>query len=108
MFERFDINDLYLAHVVVAFPRNTGGYGYLTILKKSGKNYIDLQNMNRIVTETSNPNEISYVIYRKEPLSNHYTQSGNKKVAFTRKTAISVGSQYYGTLCEYKALSKSK
>lgn len=108
MFERFNINDLYLAHVVVSSPEGMGGYGYLTILKKSGENYIDLQNMDRIVTETRNSNEISYVIYRKEPLSNHYTQSGNKKVSFTRKTAINVGSKYYGTLVESKSLCKAK
>ena len=56
MFERFNINDLYLAHVVVSSPESMGGYGYLTILKKSGENYIDLQNMDRIFTETRNTN----------------------------------------------------
>lgn len=110
MFEKFNINDLFLAHVVVFSPENSAScdssYGYLTILKKSGESYIDLQNMTRVVTTTRDPMKTSYVIYKKEPLSNHYTQEG-KKTTFTRKNAVNVGSQYYGALHD-KQLCKAK
>lgn len=111
MFKRFDINDLYLAHVLIIYPESTEtsrlfsgttSLGYLTILKKSGENYIDLQDMSRIVSTTRDPKKTSYVIYNKEPLSKHYTQEGKKKIAFTRKNAVNIGKEHYSALLNNK------
>ena len=57
MFERYNINDLFIASVSVSYPENklgvdkiggileiaTAGYGYVTILRKDKDKYIDLQ-----------------------------------------------------------------
>ena len=89
MFTRYNINDLYLAYVLDITPCE-GNFlpyrcvGYLTILKKNGEDFIDLQNKGRIVKQDIIPNEKCYAIYECEPLSKHYTQDGNKRNNFTR------------------------
>lgn len=88
MFTRYNINDLFLAHVVVYSENSNSGYGYLTILKKNDNNYIDLQNPNRIVTPS--------MIYRIEALNKYYTQDGRRK-SVTRKNAVNLGKKYYET-----------
>lgn len=103
MFTRYNINDLFLAYVVETIPNNNSvisyhSIGYLTILKKNGENYIDLQNKDRVVTTRRNPNEKCFVIYEIEPLSKHYTQEGKKINKFTRKKALNAGNKHYNVV----------
>ena len=112
MFTKYNINDLYLAYVLDTKPINGNNLqyssiGYLTILKKNGENYIDLQNKDRIVTTTRNVNERSFVIYEIEPLSKHYTQDGRKTNNFTRKKAINA-SQKYSHVISHKITERTK
>ena len=105
MFTKYNINDLYLAYVLDTTPLNGSiseytSIGYLTILKKNGENYIDLQNKDRIVTTTRNAYEKSYVIYEIEPLSKHYTQDGKNINNFTRKKAINASQKYNHIICD--------
>lgn len=112
MFTKYNINDLYLAYVLDTKPCNGNisqytSVGYLTILKKNGENYIDLQNKDRIVTTTRNQKERSFVIYEIEPLSKHYTQEGRKINNFTRKKAINASQKYGHVICN-KITEKAK
>ena len=99
MFTRYNINELFLAYVIVNIPVKNmesgyATYGYATILKKAGENYIDLQNKDRVITNSLIPNQKSYTIYEIEPLSRHYTQDGRRKNTFTRKKALNAHEQY--------------
>jgi len=112
MFERYNINDLFLASIDVMYPDNdmwdvniggiltggTAGYGYLTILRKDGDKYIDLQNMSRKITTTRDPRTTSYTIDYIEPLSKYYTQEGKKKETFSRRKAIIEAAKYYNEI----------
>lgn len=89
MFKRYNINDLFLAHVVIYLKDAKSSYGYLTILKKNDVNYTDLQNLDRVVTPS--------MIYKIEALSNYYTQEGKRK-NITRKNAINISKNYYNVL----------
>lgn len=103
MFKRYNINELYLAYVIAYIPSKTSpgaSYGYPTILMKNGENYIDLQNKDRIVTNTKTTTERCYVIYEIEPLSKHYTQDGRKINNFSRKKALIVNQQYRHVIFE--------
>ncbi len=126
MFEKYSINDLFLAIIDVDYPNpfandisedsvnvggvfsgSGGGYGYLTILKKDNDHYVDLQNLEYPITDIRNPRDISYTIEYMEPLSNYYTQDGKK---LSRRKAIKLASQYYDSIHEnnLERLSKSK
>ena len=108
MFERNNINDLFLASVSVWYPENKlptdniGGilqisqtkYGYVTILKKKKDKYIDLQN-GVTMMETRNPNKLSHTIDYMEPLSKYYTQDGTKKITLSNKEAIELSLEYF-------------
>lgn len=99
MFTRYNINDLFLAYVLVNIPSKNiksgyATYGYGTILKKNGENYIDLQNKDRIITNSLIPNQTNYTIYEIEPLSKHYTQDGRRINSFSRKKALNAEKQY--------------
>lgn len=112
MFERYNINDLFLASIDVTYPENdmgdtdiggilkTGisGYGYLTILGKFGDRYFDLQHMSRRITDTRDPNTVSYTINYMQPLSKYYTQEGKKKDTFSRRKAIREAEKHYNTV----------
>jgi len=89
MFTRYNINDLFIAHIVVYSENGRTSCGYLTILKKNGENYIDLQNSTRIVT----PN----MIYKIDALNKYYTQDGKRK-SVSRKNAVKLGEQHYESL----------
>lgn len=109
MFEKNDINDLFLASISVLYPDddkvtdNVGnffslsmaGYGYLTILKKEGEKYIDLNDTKVEITTTRNPNETSYTIDYMEPLSRYYTGDGKRKKFFSNRQAIKIAETYY-------------
>lgn len=104
MFTKYNINNLYLAYVLDVKPINDSisqytSAGYLTILKKNGENYIDLQNKDRVVTTKRNKSTRSFVIYEIEPLSKHYTQDGRKINGFTRKKAINVSKNLGHVIC---------
>ena len=99
MFTKYNINDLYLAYVLEITPENNStlpytSCGYLTILKKNGENFVDLQNKGRIVNQTITANQKCYVVYEIEALSKHYTQEGKKKNNFTRKKALNASQRY--------------
>ena len=109
MFERNNIDDLFLASISVLYPDddkitdNVGGllklsragYGYLTILKKEGEKYIDLNDTKVEITTTRNPNETNYTIDYMEPLSRYYTGDGKRKKFFSNRQAIKIAETYY-------------
>ena len=109
MFERNNIDDLFLASISVLYPDNDivtdnvggfltisiGGYGYTTILKKEGEKYIDLNDTKVEITTTRNPNETSYTIDYMEPLSRYYTGDGKRKKVFSNRQAIKIAETYY-------------
>lgn len=112
MFEKYNINDLFLASINVMYPANdmwdvnvggilmmgTAGYGYLTILRKDGDKYIDLQDMSKKITTSRDPRTTSYTIDYIEPLSKYYTQDGKKKETFSRRKAILEAKKYYNAV----------
>lgn len=114
MFEKYNINDLFLAHVQVEYPKNSwdyniggvirggiSGYTYLTILRKIEEKYIDLQNGYKIITtEDQDSKQINYTIDYIEPLSKYYNQDGKRKNIFSRKKAISVAKKHYNEIHE--------
>lgn len=109
MFERNNIDDLFLASITVLYPDNDrvtdnvggflkisrAGYGYSTILKKEGEQYIDLNNPKKEITTTRDPNKTSYTIDYMEPLSKYYTSDGKKKNGFSNRQAIKMAETYY-------------
>lgn len=109
MFERNNIDDLFLASISVLYPDddkitdNVGGllklsragYGYSTILKKEGEKYIDLNDTKVEITTTRNPNETNYTIDYMEPLSRYYTGDGKRKKFFSNRQAIKIAEAYY-------------
>lgn len=114
MFERYNINDLFLASISVMFPDSniddvnfggiltmeTAGYGYLTILKKENGKYIDLNNISRKITTTRDPRKISYTIDYIQPLSKYYTQDGKKKETLSRRKTLIEAKKYYDSVHE--------
>ena len=94
MFERYNIDSLFLASVNCDY--NNGmleySYDYLTVLQKDNDKYIDLQDISRKITnvgESDNKSvRKSYTINYAEPLSKYYTQDGRKKVISKRKALI--------------------
>ena len=77
MFERYNVDDLYLASINVMYSEftetyeidfggilkmGTMGYGYLTVVRKEGDKYIDLQNPNRELVNERDLTETSYII----------------------------------------------
>lgn len=112
MFEKYDINELYLGSVSVdpigpedwetniggIFFESTAGYGYLTILRKlSEDSYVDLKDMKPIGT-VRNPHTTSYTIDYVEPLSDYYTQDGKKKDIFSRRQAVREAKNHYDAI----------
>ena len=109
MFERNNIDDLFLASISVLYPDddkitdNVGGllklsragYGYSTILKKEGEKYIDLNDTKKEITTTRNPNKTSYTIDYMEPLNRYYTSDGKRKKFFSNRQAIKIAETYY-------------
>ena len=109
MFERNNIDDLFLASISVLYPDddkitdNVGGllklsragYGYSTILKKGGEKYIDLNDTKKEITTTRNPNKTSYTIDYMEPLSKYYDGDGKRKQIFSNRQAIKMAETYY-------------
>ena len=109
MFERNNIDDLFLASITVLYPDNDrvtdnvggllklsrAGYGYSTILKKEGEKYIDLNDTKVEITTTRNPNETNYTIDYMEPLSRYYTGDGKRKKFFSNRQAIKIAETYY-------------
>lgn len=126
MFERYNIDDLFLAIVHVTFPEHTwdptasgiemtgpDGYKYLTIVKKDNDTYIDLQYMSRTMNAIRNPKTINYKIEYMQPLSKYYTQDGRRKQTFSKRKALLAAKEYYVSIyLEYlkqpdeKSLSK--
>lgn len=109
MFERNNIDDLFLASITVLYPDNDivtdnvggllklsrAGYGYSTILKKEGEKYIDLNDTKKEITTTRNPNKTSYTIDYMEPLSKYYDGDGKRKQIFSNRQAIKIAETYY-------------
>ena len=109
MFERNDINDLFLASITVSHPDNdrvtdiAGNFcslsieifEYSTILKKHGDKFIDLYNPKAEITMTKDPNKTSYIIDYMEPLSKYYTSDGKRKKVFSNRQAIIMSKTCY-------------
>lgn len=108
MFEKYGINDLYLASILVAHPDSqwdinagglligSAGYGYWTVLLKNEKGqYIDLNNRKITISETRSQIETSYTVDFIEPLSNYCVH--DKKV-FSRRQAIREAELHYNEI----------
>ena len=109
MFERNNINDLFLASITVLYPDNDivtdnvggflkisrAGYGYSTILKKEGEQYIDLNNPKKEITTTRDPFKTSYTIDYMEPLSKYYNEDGKRNQTFSNRKARKIAETYY-------------
>lgn len=110
MFERYNINDLFIASIDVTYPDSydsfiggyllishnyDAGYGYITILVKTENGYIDLNNPKRKITDTISPYNTSYTISYVEPLNRYYTQDGTKKARFNRRKEIKFAKEHY-------------
>ena len=96
MFERNNIDDLFLATISVSYPDNdivTDNVGGL--LKKEGEKYIDLNDTKVEITTTRNPNETSYTIDYMEPLGKYYTSDGRRKKVFSNRQAIIMAKTCY-------------
>lgn len=105
MFEKYDINDLYLASIDVTYSGNSFdtdvgtfllssscGYGYITIIKKEGDIYIDLQNEIKVPSVDCHGRH--YAINYMEPLSKYYVQQDGKKNVFSKRKSISIAKKY--------------
>ena len=110
MFERNNIDDLFLASISVWKPENEieldniadffivsicSATEYSTILKKEGEKSIDLNDTKVEITTTRNPNETNYTIDYMEPLSRYYTGDGKRKKFFSNRQAIKIAETYY-------------
>lgn len=114
MFQKYNINDLFIASISVIYPETdmwetniggifkekTTGYGYLTILRKVGDKYIDLNNTLCEFSVTRDPKKTSYIINYTEPLSKYYKQNGGKKENISKREAIKEASKHYNTVHE--------
>lgn len=114
MFEKYDINDLFLAQISARYPQvntpevnignmfygSTIGYGYLSIILKRGENFYDLNDsFKKLLTkdEPRQTTEITHQIEYMEPLSNYYTQDGKKKNVINKKQAKAEAQKYCDT-----------
>lgn len=111
MFERYNVNDLYLASINVmysetitiaeagfggmSFSSGIGGYGYITVVRKDGDKYIDLQNPNRKLVNERDLTETSYIIEYIEPLNKYYTQDGKNKEKLGKRKSLKLAKNYY-------------
>ena len=124
MFKKYNINDLYLADINVAYPDpevkdwdeslgnfimiSTAGFGYLTILRKDGESFIDLQNPKvKLYDRRITNKEKCTFIKSIEPLSNYYTQDGKRKTHFNKRDAIKEAEKHYEKFFQ-KKLQKEK
>ena len=108
MFEKYNINDLFIASVSVSYPEKNIGiitigglltdaeieYDYVTILRKEKDKYVDLQNGSTMM-DTIDPNKLSHTIDYMEPLSKYYNKDGKKKDTLSKKEAIGLSLKYY-------------
>lgn len=121
MFERYDVDDLFLAFIDVLYPEpscveeweanigglfysSTIGYGYWTILHRENEKYFDLSDL-VMIDEVRRPQSTSRMINYIEPLSNYYTQDGTRKKYLSKRAALYEAKKYYG-LVEQKKSSK--
>lgn len=109
MFERNNIDDLFLASISVLYPDDdkitdnfggilkvsVAGYGYTTILKREEEKYIDLNNPKVEITTTRDPFKTSYTIDYMEPLSKYYNEDGKRKQIFSNRQARKMAETYY-------------
>ena len=96
MFEKYYIDDLFLAQILVTYPQFTRhkdgsstkidnfdgkihnyGYSYRTILWKDNNRYVDLAHRS-IPINKFNAYDTSYAISRLEPLSKYYKFNSSK------------------------------
>lgn len=122
MFEKYNIKDLFLACINVRYPDNEScdvyygdtlikgnpGYQYLTVVRKDGKQYIDLQNKSKKITTIIDSKVTSRTIEYLEPLSKYYTQDGEKIEPFTRRQAIKIAAPYYNEFYNNKSKQLKK
>ncbi len=113
MFEKYNLSELYLGSIDVRYPDSYGwdvnvggvlmmgmsGYGYWTILKKTGEDkFIDLQNPERQISAVRDSRITSYTIGYMEPLGNYYEQDGKKREVFSRRQAIKEARNHYNDI----------
>lgn len=115
MFEKYNINDLYIASVDVLYGDvnicsdgvtddcvaddllffGTCGYGYITVLYKNKDKYIDLSNTKIIFPCDSKKNNTVYRASYVEPLSKYYNQDGSKKNSLGKRKSLKIAERYF-------------
>lgn len=116
MFEKIDVNDLYLAYITVVdsskhyvyfdgemtgmVVAGLGDYGFLTVLRKMDERFEDLHDSFRKINTNRESMVSPFVVDYIKPFSVYY----NKKEKVTRKEALLEAQNYYDTvLQEYRA-----
>ncbi len=91
MFEKYSIDDLYLASVSICYPKIEGTnfkhYSYTTILRRENEKYTDLRHPLRKIELERNPKKKSFIINYMEPLNKFYNQDGER---VTKKEAMMI------------------
>ena len=124
MFDKFNVNELYIGIVEFRYPQSVAGefsafdwaykdfdmtddtYPYCTILRKlSEDSCVDLQNMQLIGTVRT-PQKPCYIIHYIEPLSNYYNQDGTKKDILSRKQALKEANKHFSTVYQNSGLTE--
>lgn len=107
LFEKYNIDDLFLASVRVIYPENNlynidgiimmgiAGYGYLTILKKEDDKYIDLCNRKVKISEERDSNKTSYIIDYIEPFNEYYNLDGDNLKMLSKRKVLTEAKKYY-------------
>ena len=97
MFERYDIEDLYLASIGVTYPNNLMGHNYMTVLADVKGKFIDLQNPSIDINGEKDLDGYSYKIDYIKPLSECYDKGKNKTIRGKRKV-LKIAREYYTTM----------
>lgn len=109
MFDRYKLEDLFLASIDVRYPvsniwdiniggifmMSCAGYGYLTVLARQNGKFIDLNDQTRNITARRDPMVTSYIIDYIEPLSKYYTPTGKTRTVFSKRQALKEAEKHY-------------
>lgn len=109
MFERYDLDTLFLADIDITFPNHSyfktdmngdseerlSECSYTTIIRKIDDHYIDLAHPEIKISQFKSTRITTYTVGYKEPLSNYYTQDGKSKQTFSRRKALKEGKKHY-------------
>ena len=126
MFEKVSVDDLYFASIVTSsYGTNSGinsegiinnvcgDFGYLTVVLKKDREYIDLNNPEvKVIGKEQKQSAANYIIVYKEPFSKYYIICQNQNRMISKRKAIIIAHNYYqefnNNYYEYKEQQKIK